>query len=276
MTITVAIPTRDRDDYLAVLLTSLMCQDYPNWNLMLLYNGLEREGPDQLVQRLLDALDAMGHSTTIISLGDIGRSPCVAYNRAMAEASGVLLFLDDDMLLPSDYLRRMVEDYYVAENNHQQVVLSAPTPWLEAAWEGIGPNATSAITDTDKMISMSKEDGKLKLEAKQNVIYMGSPRWVPSDAISPANFMMRSTQKFPWSDCGMPMLYADLVWSMQLRHFGGYSLGFTTRTYAWHVNASSGGLREKPGDFDKTRWKRAQWRRVTRLYDELMEGEDGR
>lgn len=275
--------TRGRPAALSGLLASLAGQSYGDWSLLLLPNGAIEQDRRlcTTTKRYLAWLNANGVECNVIDMGNIGRSPAVAFNRAMVEADreDIVLVLDDDMWIAPDYIEHMVESFIQLEQSHDDpVVLSGVTPWMDAAWEGIGPHVTSRPLDEATAVIQllgfadwfDTKTRSFEIIALQNTSYglAGSKesQLRPSHAISPANFMLRPELKIPWSDVGHPFVYADLAWSLQARSLLNYQIWFDLRCEAWHVNDSGGGLRLGEGNFDKEGpGKEAQGRRVERL-----------
>jgi hypothetical protein len=254
------------------MLASLMSQTYKFWELYIFPNGDDTGELSYLIRQLSSILSVRGCEVSVIPMGELGRSPSVVYNRAQMLAEELLLCLDDDLWLPPTYLERMVEDFVLAEDQKEgSVVLSGVTPWSDKAFEGVGPEqlVEDSIFDFEKMIRLSWTGHSLDRYLHQNARYKHKLSWVDTDAISPANFMMRPSLKIPWSDCVVPSLFADVVWSVQLQYLGGYSLGFTTRAEAWHLNAPVGGLRKEDGVYDKSKEEKVQWERVELLFREV-------
>jgi len=283
--VTVAIPTRDRPEYLSILLSSLIPQAKYISEIIILSNGpTENQTEVPIVTRFTDTLKAMDLSVRSIYLGEIGRSAATAYNRAMLECqSQVLLCLDDDTWVEPNCLGWLIESFnFLETQGSEPVVLSPVSPWMDRAWEGIGPEVINYSFDEDtRMVELIPHHEPLDGNAHETFsrlvrfnsqfdVDSSQPQIHPSDAISPLAFMLRPNLGAPWSDVGHPCTFSDLAWSIQLQLFHGYKLFFDIRCDVWHVNASHGGLRKSEGDYSKrSEGYLAQLRRVGSLLSSL-------
>ncbi len=276
--VTIAIPTRSRPDYLAVMLSCLASQSYRNWELILFPNGEDSGELSYLSKQLISILNVRKNKCSVVPMGELGRSPSVVYNRAQLLADELLLCLDDDLWLSHLYLEMMVEDFLSGEDKKKgPIVLSGVTPWSDNAFAEVGPDkVVDYLGDSgEKMISFCNagvegDATRWSLQLNQNARHLQCFSWVDTDVISPANFMMRPSVVVPWSDCAVPSLFADVIWGLQLTSLAGYTLGFTTRAEAWHLNAPSGGLRLEEGGYDKSGSRSVQWERVEKLLNESL------
>lgn len=259
MSITIAIPTRDRPAYLAVLLSSLAFQSLNNFKVILLPNG---DSSDQMkapiVRKLVDFMRAKGISVREIFLGQIGKNASAAFNRATVECdTELLLCLDDDMLLPPDYLDTLAASFLEAERRFPDnpIVMCGLTPWMESPWEGVGPNEVRCPLDKEGKVIEVVDHGEpvdgggsdFSILARQNVIYLvvdKEDHIRKSDVISPANFLMRPDPTVPWATVGEYATFGDIAWSILAKR-AGYEILFDMRCHAWHVNANDGGTRKK-------------------------------
>lgn len=257
-----------------------MFQSLNSYRILLLPNG---DNPDQLrvpiVSKFIDFLKSNGVEVREIFLGQIGKNASAAFNRATIECgTELLLCLDDDMFLPPDYLEKMARSFESAEGRYPDnpIILCGLTPWMESPWEGVGPNEVRApLLKREKVIEIRDHgepvDGggdEFSILARQNVIYIIDDKEDPirrSDAISPANFLMRPDETVPWATVGEYATFGDIAWSLLARG-AGYEILFDMRCHAWHVNASGGGTRKAEGSYVKDGdGITAQKRRIAKL-----------
>lgn len=109
--IAVAIPTKNRPSYLAVLLTSLLSQTYTNW--MILIND-QSEIPvesDDTLKDVFKLIKKKGHDLKIIHTEN-GWERHQSAMEAVPDSIDFILRIDDDMLPEPDFLRNILKPFY--------------------------------------------------------------------------------------------------------------------------------------------------------------------
>lgn len=106
MTVSVVVPTYHRPDALRKTLEALTEVDYPADSLEIV---VVDDGADDTSRAVVQEFEAEAPPVTYISQDHAGVA--AARNRGAAAASGeLLIFLDDDMIVGKDHIRRHVED----------------------------------------------------------------------------------------------------------------------------------------------------------------------
>jgi glycosyltransferase involved in cell wall biosynthesis len=277
MKVLVGIPTREREGYLAALLSTLVFQnggiDFDVFIVDTTMDERKRVIRQEHTARVLRLLDAMGHEVTVDWLPQGSRSEVVAVNRILVEARlrGVdfVFKVDDDHILPPDTLSLLMKDIIAQERfSDHKVLVSGVTPWMIEAYEGaVGPGDVVSYDGGKGSFSyLKKDEGIESVTAMVNhfvrysgVSYEGS--LVLTQLASAANFMLRPDIRILWSDTGLRSMYCDAAWFLQLTELLGYSLFFDLSVNVWHAAAPTGGVRVegegllKPSLEDSTRAK---------------------
>lgn len=266
-TILVAIPTRDRPEYLSILLSSLVFQTEQRFDVLIVDTSSEWEEETSQylyenaapVSRFIATLRAQGHAVKIKHVSVAGRSEVAAVNYAMVYATlneyGYLYKTDDDHLLQPDLLARLLFAY---EKCPKPCLVSAMTPFMYRVKEGYsGPdsNPYCGMVEGKPLTSMELKDGEVAIEIGHFDRCMSDYGIQPSDLASNANFLMKPDARFLWEDIGHCSLFADASWMLKIAHYLGYKFFFDTGCVSWHVTAPSGGVRDRNDEYDK----RSEW-----------------
>jgi len=280
----VGIPTRDRPDYLAVLLFSLLEQDV-DFDVLIVNTSDVKDSPfiggGTLLERIIPTLQALGHSVTLESVTVAGRSETVAVNHILAKAVeqkyGYVFKVDDDHYLPQGTLRRLqIAIHELDPNADKPVLISGVTPWMKAAYVGAaGPGDMSEGEPTEPLTHLNWDVISEEATAIVNhfVRYPASIRGeselVKTQLASAANFMMRPDTRILWSDTCSRSMYCDAAWFIQLQALLNYRLFFDLSLNVWHVAAPTGGCRDGEEGFLKT--DADNQRRATFMYHLLRQ-----
>jgi glycosyltransferase involved in cell wall biosynthesis len=281
-TILVAIPTRDRPEYLSILLSSLVFQTEQHFDVLIVdtsSNWNEDEGSLEYetlapVSRFIQTLRAQGHAVTIKHVDVAGRSEVAAVNYAMVYATlneyGYLYKTDDDHLLQPDLLARLLFAY---ESSPKPCLVSAMTPFMYRVKEGYsGPDSNPyyAWPEGKPITTIKLEDGEASIEIGHFDRCCSDLGIQPSQLASNANFFMKPECKLLWEDIGQCSLFADAAWMLKLEHYFGYKFFFDTGCVSWHVTAPSGGVREQNNNYEKnSEWDILRKRHLTHLMKEF-------
>jgi hypothetical protein len=261
--ILVGIPTRERPEYLSGLLATLMYQDEPRWDLLIVDTSPDEDNrvkDHPQVSRFVQTLEALGHLVEFIERPNkASTSSVIAVNTILTEAVlreySFLFFVDDDHTVPPNTLRRMRE--FIENCSDFPALISGVTPWMQEAWYGAATPEDVFTPDKKVKIPPSDirvQDGELRIG--KELFY----RWdttemtsliVESPLASDANFMMRPDLRILQSDIGPSSLHAFSVWFLQMRHLLGYRLFFDVSINVWHVAAPHGGVRVEVGNHVK-------------------------
>lgn len=273
--ILVIIPTRDRPEYLSILLSSLIFQTEQMFDVLIVDSSESTEYTEVApVSRFIATLKALGHSVLIRQVAVAGRSEVAAVNYGLTYATlngyKYLYKTDDDHLLQPDLLARML---YAYENSPKPCLISAMTPFMYRVKEGYsGPDSHPYVAKLKEIpiTSIGLDDGKASIDIGHFNRFTTDQGVHPSDLASNANFFMKPDARFLWEDTGQCSLYADASWMLKLEKFLGYKFFFDTGCVSWHVTAPSGGVRERDDDYIKqSKWDEFRQKHLTYLLEEF-------
>lgn len=282
--ILVAIPTRDRPEYLSILLSSLIHQTEQAFDVLIVDTSDENEldlnaAP---LERFLTTLSALGHSCYYERVEVAGRSESAAVNTILAFALfgeyDLLYKTDDDHLLQPDTLERLKKAHSELMSEHGvPVMVSAMTPYMHQVGPGMSsPHSLPIVSlpDDFRVIKYEVIGDRLVVDANQFDRCVSDLGVFPSMLASAANFMMKPDARILWQDMGHSSLHADAIWMIQLSKFFGYKFFFDTGCISWHVTAPSGGVRDKCDEYSKTsEWDEKRKEHLKYVISSLMERE---
>ena len=201
--ILVGIPTRDRSQYLACLLSSLLFQTDTDFDVLIVDTSTLPDddlGGSSIVQRLVAALRATGHEVSIEKTTVVGRSEVVAVNHIILTAKlggyGFVFKVDDDHVLPSDTLLRFRRVHVLCKGD-ADVLLSGVTPWMAEVFPGAASPEDaprSAMDIPPRGVSFIRDVGGvgIDLEIGHFSRYTGSD-YVRTELASAANFFFAAS-----------------------------------------------------------------------------------
>lgn len=259
----VGIPTRDRPEYLSMVLSGLVMQTHRDFEVLIVNTngGDETAFHTAPVDRFISTLRMFGNSVDVVSVPVSGHSEATAVNYILVEARrrevDFVFKVDDDHLLPADTLGRLMEGILRAERKDASpVLLSGVTPWMdhaEYAPEEVRNQKEPLKKATAPLTDIWLENSKVCIRAGHFFRY-SEAAVVQTNLASAANFMMRPDARVLWSDTGNSSLFADALWFIQLQVLLHYRLFIDTSVEVWHVAAPHGGVKEK-GNLEKnSRW----------------------
>lgn len=255
--ILVGILTRDRPQYLAGLLSTLLFQTYKNFDALIVDSGDSCGDVWVHVERLVAALRGTGHKVDFVHSQTVGHSSTVPMNRLLMEAAvrdyDWLYRLDDDHVVPPKALEILHKNAVFLEKKHDKVAVSGVTPWMHRVWEGAsGPDDPPKTLAHEPLsyFEQSEHDAEYFMRIGHFDRYAYS-MVVKTDLLSSANFLIRPKIPILWADIGPRCLWADAIWFLQLKVFLGYNFYINTGVEVWHVAAPSGGVRQGQEDHIK-------------------------
>ncbi len=284
--VTIAIPTRGRQDFLAVLLASIANDVRNVAEVLIIENGpMTEQYTSGVVLRMSELLVSLGVKVTATHIGDVGRQASQARNFAQIHCtSEFLICVDDDMWFEPGVINRMYRMFSIAERRAEgPVVLSALTPYVNSEWDGPKANDKLDMPGKDeKIIEVIPTPGQnmpFQLILKQNCSFqdcevsVDALRW--SDALTPGVYFMRPDISVPNWDISDQSLYTDIAWSLQLEILRGYKFCFDLGSRVYHLHAQSGGTRLGEGNYSKPRkFYEANLKAIEKLL-EMKVGSDG-
>ena len=279
----VGIPTRDRPEYLSILLSSLIFQTNQLFDVLIVDTSdrwdsildMENEYFNcPPVSRFIDTLKAQGHAVLLKHVPVAGKSEVAAVNFIMTYATlneyGYLYKTDDDHLLQPDLLARLL---YAFNQQKEPCLVSAMTPFMyraKAGWSGPDSHAYLAFPPDARLTTIQLKDDVADIDIGHFNRCTTDLGIIESDLASNANFFMKPECKLLWEDIGHCSLFADAEWMLKLRHFFGFKFFFDTGCVSWHVTAPAGGVRDQVGNYEKnSEWDNLRRRRLTYLLKEF-------
>jgi glycosyltransferase involved in cell wall biosynthesis len=279
--ILVCIPTKNRPEYLGILLSSLLYQSEQRFDVFIAetgdpYMAKYKEAP---VERFIKTLRALGHKVTVAFVPVSGNSEVAAVNYLFTEAVfGEYAYLyktDDDHVLQPDLLERMLRAHRsVKELYGCPALVSAVTPFMHRVAPGLsGPDDHPYLLWPGMDVKLTKiilEDDDVKIDIGHFRRFISDQGLIESDLASNANFLMVPDIRLLWEDTGHSSMNADAVWMVKNRHFFGYRYFFDSGCNSWHVTAPSGGVRDVPDFYDKsTYWDEKRRRHFAHIVRQL-------
>lgn len=259
--ILVGIPTRDRPEYLACLLSSLLFQTDRYFDVLV----VDTSTADQMlvdspiVSRFADTLRALGNHVRFEKVEASGRSEVVAVNRILVEAQlqgyGFVYKVDDDHVLPANTLATLRKNHAFYSKSTADILLSGVTPWMAQVFPGAAsphdlPRSVSSLGARGVSYIDEVSGSEVTMEIGHFFRY-AEDMVVRTELASAANFFLRPDTRILWSDICGSSKYADAVWFTQLREILQYQLYFLLGLNVWHVAAPTGGVREQASEFEK-------------------------
>lgn len=109
--VSVIVPTHDRPGPLAACLASLLCLDYPRYEVIVVDNAPSSSATEELVLNLSD------HAPSLRYVREDRPGPSWARNRGIKVAGGAILaFTDDDVIVDAYWLVDLVRGFAAAEH----------------------------------------------------------------------------------------------------------------------------------------------------------------
>lgn len=258
--ILVCIPTKDRPEYLSILLSSLLYQTEQRFDILIAETGdptlsKYQEAP---VERFITTLRCLGHKVSISYVPVSGNSEVAAVNYLLTEAVFkeycYLYKTDDDHVLQPDLLERLLLAHIKLEDKHScPVLVSAITPFMHKVGPGLsGPDDYPYLSCPDRLTTIEKNEDEVSINIGHFTRFLSDIGLVESDLASNANFLMVPDARLLWEDIGHSSMNADAVWMVQNRVLFGYRYFFDTGCNSWHVTAPSGGVRDVSNCYEKT------------------------
>lgn len=253
----VIIPTRDRPEYLTLLLSSLLLQDDPSFDILILDSG-EPEAEFRSVPKkyeaythVVSALRGSGHLVQHMPVKVLGRSEVSAVNYgmslALAREYGFVFKVDDDHIVPGDALRSLRNKLlkYSAQNSGP-VLISGVTPWAvkkEGLENAYGPETTFDDDPQGEILTIDEASDDPAIDPVHFMRYPNVTKEVyDTELASAANFFMRPDTRILWAEINGSSLLADARWFLQLKKYLHYRLYFDLQLNVWHMVAKSGGV----------------------------------
>lgn len=234
--IAVAIPTKNRYNYLAALLSSLIQQRYTNWMLVINdQSNLPVEG-DNLLKDLFTLIRNEGHDVRIICTRN-GWERHQSAMEAVPEEIEFIVRIDDDVLLSKDFLANLVKPFMFF-TDRALVAAGGCYPEVNMKPQRLGQR----IMEQEWMPTVLRPTWKL-----QGHCYFEREIINVESLFGPAMLYRRSAidKIGGWAISGYShQAFREESDASARLKFAGYELMVTTEALAWHLLAPSGGSRE--------------------------------
>jgi GT2 family glycosyltransferase len=231
-----AIPTKNRPDYLAVLLASIVAQSYRHWSLVINDDSDSPVEDVPVIRDLLDGIRARGHWTSVVRGASGSRRHQVALEAVPSHIEFVVR-VDDDVFLHPDYLEHVLRPFRIFADVPLAAVggtLPQPHLALQDLEQRLAEPGWIPTVDqpTWKLQGHSyRQDEILEVESLlgHSIAYRRSAVEVVGGwAVEGYS---------PHAQCEESDLCSRL-------RAAGYQLMVTTRARAWHLYSPGGGSRE--------------------------------
>ncbi|MEW6144006.1 MAG: glycosyltransferase [Thermodesulfobacteriota bacterium] len=235
--IAVAIPTKNRPGYLAILLTSLLNQTYTNFTIVINDQSDSPVERDDAVSSLLAVAKDAGHEiVTIHTEGGWKRHQQAM--EAVPEPIEFIIRIDDDMLPDKSFVESMLKSFrFFAERNLAAVGGCFPSPGSRMA--------NLDVKLTEKSYASTLDDLVWKL---QGYCYYNDPEVIEVESLAGGAICYRRgavEDAGGWAVEG----YSDIAYREESDLCArlvrkNYALMVTTEAVAWHLFALGGGARK--------------------------------
>jgi len=235
--IAIAVPTRDRPSYLAVLIACVLSQTHTNW--MLLIND-QSETPverDHALSDLLKLARSGGHDVTIIRT-EKGSERHQSAMEAVPEGIELILRVDDDMFPEPSFLENVLKPFRFFPGEPLAAVGGLhPEP-------GKGPlDLDFALGDPEWIPRFDRPDWRL-----QGHFYYNPPEILEAESLGGGAILYRRSAVEDAGGWAVPG-YSDLAFREESDlcarlHAKGYGMMITTEAIVWHLLAPGGGARK--------------------------------
>ncbi|HAV42566.1 TPA: hypothetical protein DCX15_00915 [bacterium] len=245
--VSVIIPTRNRHTHLTLCLSSLLNQNFKDWNLVIANDGDEDLEEVHLLRGIFNLLELKGHRWKIIATSHSGQGGALNVAHRVAEAD-LILRIDDDAYLEPDYIEllfRSLDDEKIG---------------------AVGGNTPNVYHSKGKLTQLSKEfrewGGKIVFKGSYFVPYerqslLPEPDEQPYEVDQlRGHFLYR--KKVLDEIGGFPLVYSqmgrreDTDTSLRMK-MAGYRLLVVPQAIAWHIHSPFGGTRD---GIDSSNYKR--------------------
>lgn len=235
--IAVAIPTKNRPSYLAVLLSSLLNQTYKNFMIVINDQSDTPAQRDNAVSDLITLAENTGHEVVIIRTEEGWRRHQQAME-AVPESIEFIMRIDDDMLPEPTFIESILKPF------------SFFADLKLAAVGGCFPGIHGEIADLD--LNLQERSYKTELDDQtwglQGYQYHNDPEVIEVDSLlgGAICYRRRAVQDAGgWAVEGYSdqahREESDLCARLMEK---GYELMVTTQAVAWHLEAPGGGSRK--------------------------------
>ena len=251
--ITIQVTTNNRITELATLLQSLRTQTYQNWDIMLLDDGSQQlVFQHETIHKLLQQMKLEKHCVKLLRNG-YRTGVTKARNKLIDEDTfnNILIArLDDDSILQTDYLERLVK---VIDSGYDLSSGTVPT---------FGMPGTNRRSDKIKPIT-----NELKFDDKGNLIQLGDDCGFDyyDESIIPAHHL-RSCFMYKKEVTDSGIRYEMGITGFREETFfcvramlKGFTMAVDTKAESMHLMTGSGGCRPDYGVFNLDNEKFYKW-----------------
>lgn len=234
MRIGIGIPTKDRPDYLAILLVCLLNQTWPQWDAVIVDDGgspLFNGASCWSLEVLLREVRRQGHAVEVIPGARQG--PPQAHNLALQHLPhGLILRLDDDQAPCPDFLEKLCAAMH-GDRADDVGAVGGVYPFLEEVrcFEDYPPQVQTQSFQAgfDARVQCSLHRTAAVLEVR----HLHSSYLYRRDVV----------KQFGFPTCYSPVGHREETETSLRIRLAGYRLLVVTDAIAWHFKAPTGGIR---------------------------------
>lgn len=239
--IDIMVASKDRHTEVALMIQSLRTQTYKKWNLILLDDASGSPFANSgFGQMLLNRVRLEGHKVKCMR-NDISHGVCYARNTLIKEQikwktnSKLVARLDDDTILESDYLERLVR---VIESGYD--IASGVVPQM-AHPEFIREN--KHIGETICYHELDEEGSLIKRNDDLGFSYLTEDIFPCAQFRTSCVYFSKLHEHFKYPTCLTKVGFREELWVSFQCIIKGFKIGVDVQAKAYHFQTPSGGCR---------------------------------
>jgi len=237
MTISIHITTKDRPAELALLLQSLRTQTYQDWDLVILDESDNKIENFFHISMLFNRICLEGHGLNIIK-NERSYGVCAARQKLIDEdyfENDFICRLDDDVIIESDYLERLMNVLKKGYDIASGVTPSLGNPGLIRQNYRIDPIINKKEIDQDGYLVVNNDDCGVR--------YLDEGIYTTHEFRSCALFKKEVFKKINYPKNLSVVGFREEGFISLSAQMEGFKIGVDVQAIAWHFQSPLGGCR---------------------------------